>query len=70
MSIEKSGLTLKNTLFPFLFPHGHSVYDGRVTFFEYLKYRMETMFTSFTLYKPYLLYMYDFCQSPQLLKET
>ena len=70
MNIEKYGLTLETALFPFLFPHGHGAYDGKTTFFEYLKYRMETLFSPFTLYKPYLLYMYDVRQSLQLLKET
>ena len=55
MNIEKYGLALETALFP----HGHGVYDGRVTLLEYLKYRMETLFSPFTLYKPYLLYMYD-----------
>ena len=30
---------------------------------------METLFSYFTLYKPYLLYMYDVRQSLQLLKK-
>ena len=70
MNIEKCGLTLETALFPFLFPHGHGAYDGKITFFEHLKYSMETLFSSFTLYKPYLLYMYDMRQYLQLLKET
>ncbi len=58
------------TLFPFLFPHGHNAYDGKTHFNEYLKYRMSALFSPFTLYKPYLLYMYDLPQSLQLIKET
>ena len=69
MNIDGCGITLENALFPFLFPHGHGSYDGKITFFEYIKYRMEKMFTPFTLYKPYLLYMYDVRQSLQILKE-
>ena len=70
MNIEKCGITLEIALFSFLYPHGHGAYDGKITFFEYLKYRMETLFFPFTLYKPYLLHMYNVCQSLQLLKET
>jgi hypothetical protein len=64
------GMTLESALFPFLFPHGIGAYDGRTTLSEYLKYRMSTLFSPFTLYKPYLLYMYDIRQSVQLLKEV
>jgi hypothetical protein len=46
-------------LFSFLFPHGHGAYDGKTHFNEYLKYIMIALFSPFTLYKPYLLYMYD-----------
>ena len=44
MNIEKCGLTLETALFPFLFPHRHGAYDEKITFIEYLKYRMETLF--------------------------
>jgi hypothetical protein len=64
------GMTLESALFPFLFPHGNGAYDGRTTLSEYLKYRMNTLFSPFTLYKPYLLYMYDIRQSVQFLKEV
>jgi hypothetical protein len=67
---EKDDLYLEMTLFPFLFPHGHNAYDGKTHFNEYLKYRMSALFSPFTLYKPYLLYMYDLPQSLQLIKET
>ena len=71
MNIEKCGLTFENALFLSLFPHGHGTYNGRVTFFEYLKYRMKTLFALFTLYcKLYLLYMYDVRQTLQFLKKT
>ena len=62
-------MTLESELFPFLFPHGNEAYDGRTTLSEYLKYRMTALFSLFTLYKPYLLYMYDIRQSLQFLKE-
>jgi hypothetical protein len=41
MNIDGCGITLENALFPFLFPHGHGSYDGKIIFFEYIKYRME-----------------------------
>jgi hypothetical protein len=51
-------MTLEYALFPFLFPHGHRWYDGNCIFNKYIKQRMSSMFSPFTLYKPYLLYMY------------
>jgi hypothetical protein len=70
LNVEMEGMTLETALFPFLFPHGHGAYDGRTTHSEYLKYRMSTLFSPFTLYKSYLLYMYDIRQSVQFLKEV
>jgi hypothetical protein len=70
LNVEMEGMTLETALFPFLFPHGHGAYDGWTTLSEYLKYRMSTLFSPFTLYKPYLLYMYDIRQSVQFLKEV
>ena len=64
------GMTLESVLFPCLFPHGNRAYDGRTTLSKYLKYRMSTLFSPFTLYKPYLLYMYDIRQSVQFLKKN
>jgi hypothetical protein len=52
-------MILESALFVILFPHGIGAYDGRTTLSEYLKYHMSTLFSPFTLYKPYLLYMYD-----------
>ena len=70
LNVKLEGMTLESALFHFLFPHGHRAYDGRTTLSEYLKYRMTTLFSPFTLYTPYLLYMYDIRQSVQFLKEV
>ncbi len=59
VNMKKDSLFLEMALFPFLFPRGHGVYNGKSHFNEYLKYRMNALFSPFTLYKPYLLYMYD-----------
>jgi hypothetical protein len=61
---------LELSLFPFLCPHGHDAYDGKTSIHEYLKFRMSTLFSPFTMYKPYLLIMYDLRQTIQLIKET
>jgi hypothetical protein len=58
------------SLFPFLFPHGHGAYDGKISIHEYLKFCMNTLFSPFIMYKPYLLVTYDIWQSIQLIKET
>jgi hypothetical protein len=57
-------------LFPFLFPQGNGAYDGRISIHDYLKYRMTCLFSPFTLYKPYLLLMYDIRQSILILKSV
>jgi hypothetical protein len=58
---------LEMALFPFLFPHGHNASNGKTHFNESW---MNALFSPFTLYKPYLLHMYDLRQSLQLIKET
>ncbi len=52
-------ITLELSLFPFLFPHGHGAHDGKISIHEYLKFCMNTLFSPFTMYKPYLLIMYE-----------
>ncbi len=51
-------MSLEKALFPFLFPHGCGAYDGIGGLLPYLKQRMSTLFSIFTLYPPYLLFMY------------
>jgi hypothetical protein len=65
----KTKPSLKITLFLFLF-HGHGAYDGITTFNDYLKHNMIALFSPFTLYKPYLLPIYDLHQALQFIKET
>ena len=70
LNVELEGMTFESALFSFLFLHGHGAYDGRTTLSEYLKYQITILFSPFTLYKPYLLYIYDLRQSVQFLKEV
>jgi hypothetical protein len=63
-------MTLETTFFPFLFPQGESAHDGKISLHTYFKYRMIMLFSLFTFYKPYLLCMYDTCESIQLLQHT
>jgi hypothetical protein len=49
---------------------GNISYDGIISFNEYLKYEMTALFSPFTLYKPYLILMYDLHQPLQFIKET
>ena len=67
LNANTGGMTLESALFPFLFPHGIGAYNGQTTSSEYLKYHMSTLFFFFTLYKPYLLYVYDIHHSVQFL---
>jgi hypothetical protein len=61
-------ISLELALFPFLFPQGNGAYDGLISIHEYLKYKMNCLFSPFILYKPYLLLMYDIQQSVMILK--
>jgi hypothetical protein len=63
-------MALETTLFPFLFPQGEGAHDGKISLHAYFRYRIIMLFSPFTLYKPYLLCMYDICQSIQLLQHT
>jgi hypothetical protein len=63
-------MSLEKALFPFLFPHGCGAYDGIGGLLLYLKQRMSTLFSIFTLYPPYLLLMYQVRQVIQLLNAT
>ncbi len=63
-------MALETTLFPFLFLQGEGAHDGKISLHAYFRYRIIMLFSPFTLYKPYLLCMYDICQSIQLLQHT
>jgi hypothetical protein len=54
-------------LFPFLFPQGNGTYDGKISIYKYFKYQKQCFFIAFTLFKSYLLIMYDVCQTIQLI---
>lgn len=49
--------------FPFLFPFGLGAYDGAITLCKYLCTRMRCFLLIFTLYKLYLLMMYQIRQA-------
>jgi hypothetical protein len=61
-------ISLEVDLFPFLFLQGNNAYDRRISIYNYLKYRMSYFFLLFTLYKPFLLLMYDIRQFIMILK--
>ncbi len=56
-------ITLELSLFPFLFPHGQCAHDGKISIHEYSNFRTSALFSPLTMYKPYLLIMYDLQQS-------
>lgn len=77
LSVDKKGLqrrigniTLELALFPFLFLNDNGAYDGTISMQDYLKYRMNCMFSPFMLHKPYLSLMYDIRQSLMLINGT
>jgi hypothetical protein len=53
-----------------LFFQDEGAYDGKFSLHYYFKYHMTMLFSPFTLYKLYLLFMYDIHQSIQLLQHT
>jgi hypothetical protein len=65
-----TSITSDFCLFPCLFPHGYGAYNGKISIHEYLKFYMNTLFSPFTMYKPYLLVIHDLRQSIQLIKEA
>ena len=58
---SQHAVTLKSTVFPYLFPDGTGAFqhlkDSTETMAIYIKYRMQCFLTPFTLFKPYLLIM-------------
>ena len=65
---QGSKINLEMALFPFFFLQSNGAYDKRISIHDYLKYRMSYLFLLFTLYKPYLLLMYNICQFIMVLK--
>ena len=63
-------LTIEAALFPMLFPFGHGSYSGAGTLAQYLRYRLSCLFSPFTLFKPYLLLMYQVRQAVLLSNAT
>jgi hypothetical protein len=61
-----AALTLEAALFPFLFPHGTGYFQKGALFSNYMLCRTQAMFSLFTLYKPYLLMMYQIKQATAL----
>ena len=52
-------VTMETSVFPFMFPFGHGNYKGEMRFNKYIRMRIGTQFSIFTLYKPYLFIMYQ-----------
>lgn len=60
--------SLEAALFPHLFPHGVGHFGGITTLNAYIKRRMESMFSLFTLHAPYVLIMYMLKQSAAVVQ--
>ncbi len=59
-------MTCEAAVFPFLFPQGKGMYikePSTPPLSVYLHYRMLELFSPFTLYKPYLLVMFQLRQA-------
>ena len=65
-------LSLETALFPFLFSHNEGAFDGRVELHQYLQLRVRTrqLFSPFTLFKPYLLLMFQIRQAIRIVNAT
>ena len=61
MATDSDPLTLEAGLFPFLFCEGHGWCTDSMTMAAYLKMRMQSLFSVFTLFLPYLLVMFQVC---------
>jgi hypothetical protein len=66
--------TLEFALFPFLFPKGRGFFSpgrhGFRTLTSYLRHRMHQMFSGFTLYKVFLLLMYQIQQCDRMVRKV
>jgi hypothetical protein len=58
---EDNPLTLEAAIFPFLFCEGGGWCTDTMTMAAYLKMRMQSLFSVFTLFLPYLLVMIQVC---------
>jgi len=55
-------ISMESALLPYMFPYGTGSYvtpSKTFTFPDYLRFRMKTLFSPWTLVKPYLLLMYQ-----------
>jgi hypothetical protein len=72
--VSYSYYTLEFTLFPFLFPKGRGFFlpgrHGFRTLTLYLRHRMHQMFSGFTLYKVFLLLMYQIQQCDRMARKV
>ena len=67
---DRRGLTMETAMFPFLFPHGTGHFDDSITLNKYERMRMLQSFSVFTLFKPYLLLMFQVRQAMMLAKNV
>lgn len=54
--------SLERCLVPFLFPFGSGSYDGSIDFCDYVRLRTSACFSAFTLYPPYIMFLYQLRQ--------
>eukprot|EP00798_Chlamydomonas_sp_ICE-L_P025405 gene25405-biopygen19874 len=77
----KEHMGLEACLMPYMFPYGLGSYvdsDNKFSYSEYLRFRMKTLLSPWTLVKPYLLFSYQIRQAavtakacpPQLLSKA
>jgi hypothetical protein len=58
---DENPVTLEGALFPFLFSDGGGWCTDCMTMLAYLKMRMQSLFSVYTLFLPYLLVMIQVC---------
>jgi hypothetical protein len=63
-----AGITLETAMFPFLFPFGQSSFDNAMKLSVYLRQKTSQLFSLFTLYKPYIIVMYQVQQAAVILQ--
>lgn len=59
---NERGVTMEAAVFPYMFPHGSRFWTNQIKLGQYLKWRMTSMFTLFTLCAVYPLLMYQLRQ--------
>lgn len=67
---NERGVTMEAAVFPYIFPHGQRFWKNQIPLGSYLKWRMSSMFSLFTMCAVYPLLMYQLRQLDIMCSST